>query len=67
MRSAPSSLPSHKYCDLTGFPARYTDPKTHLHYYSAREYQKIKHMHTETIKQMLEIRGQTPSHQLMLR
>lgn len=67
IRSSPSSLPARKYCDLTGFPSAYTDPKTHLHYHSSVEYQQIKSMHTDTIKQMLEIRGQTPSHKLMLR
>jgi len=28
----PSLLPPKKYCDITGLPARYTDPKTKLHY-----------------------------------
>lgn len=28
----PSLLPAKKYCDITGLPAKYTDPKTKLHY-----------------------------------
>jgi hypothetical protein len=67
IRSMPSSLPSRKYCDLTSFPARYTEPRTHLHYYSSNEYQQIKGMHTDTIKLMLEARGQVPTHSLVLR
>ena len=67
VRSTPSALPPKKYCDVTGLPAKYTDPKTRLHYYSATEYQQIKQRHTDTIKLMLEIRGQTPTHQLLLR
>lgn len=67
IRSGPSSLPPRKYCDVTGLPSKYTDPKTRLHYYSAAEYQQIKQRHTDTIKLMLEIRGQTPTHQLLLR
>lgn len=28
----PSLFPPKKYCDITGLPAMYTDPKTRLHY-----------------------------------
>ena len=35
IESAPSLHPSHskQYCDITGLPSRYTDPKTKLRYY----------------------------------
>jgi INO80 complex subunit C len=28
----PSTLPSKKYCDITGLPAKYTDPKTKVRF-----------------------------------
>jgi INO80 complex subunit C len=67
IRSAPSSLPARKYCDVSGLPALYTDPRTRLHFHSTAEYKKIQAQSTEVIKIMLELRGQTPTHQLMLR
>lgn len=35
IESAPSLHPAHQkqYCDITGIPSRYTDPKTKLRYY----------------------------------
>jgi INO80 complex subunit C len=67
IRSAPSSHPARKYCDVSGLPALYTDPRTRLHFHSTAEYKKIQAQSTEVIKIMLELRGQTPTHQLMLR
>jgi len=67
IRSAPSSLPVRKYCDVSGLPAAYTDPRTRLHFHSTSEYKQIQAQSTDTIKIMLELRGQTPTHQLMLR
>lgn len=52
---------------MTGLPAAYTDPRTRLHYYSAREYKEIKARKTEIIKIMLELRGATPNYTLLLR
>lgn len=31
-QAPPSLLPAKKYCDITGLPAKYTDPKTKLRY-----------------------------------
>jgi INO80 complex subunit C len=31
-QAPPSLLPAKKYCDITGLPAKYTDPKTRLHF-----------------------------------
>jgi INO80 complex subunit C len=31
----PSMLPAKKYCDITGLPAKYTDPKTKLRFATA--------------------------------
>ncbi|KAJ2813806.1 chromatin-remodeling complex subunit ies6 [Coemansia sp. 'formosensis'] len=38
----PSLLPQKKYCDITGLPAKYTDPKTNVRYHSAEVYQIVK-------------------------
>lgn len=37
IESAPSLHPAHskQYCDITGLPSRYTDPKTKLRYYDS--------------------------------
>jgi INO80 complex subunit C len=67
MRSAPSALPPRKYSDVSGLPSRYMDPRTRLHLHALSEYSEIKGKSTETIKLMLEIRGQAPTHQLLLR
>ncbi|KAI9505082.1 Co-chaperone [Coemansia spiralis] len=38
----PSLRPQKKYCDITGLPASYTDPKTNVRYYSAEVYQVVR-------------------------
>ncbi|KAJ2725338.1 chromatin-remodeling complex subunit ies6 [Coemansia sp. Benny D115] len=40
--AAPSLKPQKKYCDITGLPAKYTDPKTNVRYFSAEVYQVVK-------------------------
>lgn len=55
--AAPSLRPKKKYCDVTGLPARYTDPKTGLHYYNAEVYQVIRTLGTSQIQEYLAARG----------
>ncbi|KAJ1787267.1 Co-chaperone [Coemansia sp. RSA 2167] len=38
----PSLLPQKKYCDITGLPALYTDPKTNIRYHSAEVYRVVR-------------------------
>jgi INO80 complex subunit C len=34
----PSMLPAKKYCDITGLPSKYTDPKTKLRFESSEAF-----------------------------
>lgn len=40
----PSLLPTKKYCDITGLPARYTDPKTKLRYHDLEVFNVIRQL-----------------------
>ena len=50
LEAPPSLLPPKKYCDITGLKANYTDPKTQIRYYSAREYQIIRYAQDHTVE-----------------
>ena len=45
-----------KYCDLSGFVARYTDPKTGMRYCWAWQLEEIRKMHDDTIQNILAYR-----------
>ncbi|KAJ1964893.1 Co-chaperone [Dipsacomyces acuminosporus] len=53
----PSLIPQKKYCDITGLPAKYTDPKTNVRYYSAEVYQIIKTLPPGSEQQYLALRN----------
>ncbi|KAJ2857370.1 chromatin-remodeling complex subunit ies6 [Coemansia erecta] len=55
--AAPSLMPQKKHCDLTGLPARYTDPKTNIRYHSAEVYQLIKTLQPGSEQQYLALRN----------
>jgi len=55
--AAPSLRPKKKYCDITGLPARYTDPKTGLNYYNAEVYTVIRTLGTTQVHEYLAARG----------
>lgn len=55
--AAPSLKPKKKYCDITGLPAQYKDPKTGLHYYNAEIYQIVKMLSTNQVQEYLAARG----------
>lgn len=57
IEAAPSLKPQKKYCDVTGLPAKYTDPKTNVRYYSAEVYQILKNMPPGSEQQYLELRN----------
>jgi len=55
--AAPSLKPKKKYCDITGLPAKYTDPKTGLFYFNAEVYQVVKGLSTTQVQEYLAARG----------
>jgi INO80 complex subunit C len=55
--AAPSLKPKKKYCDITGLPAKYKDPKTGLFYYNAEVYAVVKGLTTGQVQEYLAARG----------
>ena len=55
--AAPSLKPKKKYCDITGLPAKYKDPKTGLYYYNAEVYAVVKSLTTGQVQEYLAARG----------
>ncbi|WPH02777.1 Hypothetical protein R9X50_00564500 [Acrodontium crateriforme] len=55
--AAPSLKPKRKYCDITGLPAAYTDPKSGLFYYNAEIYGVVKGLSTTQVQEYLAARG----------
>jgi len=59
IESAPSFHPSSqkKYCDITGLPAPYTDPKTRLRYHNKEVFGTIRTMPQNVLEGYLAARG----------
>ena len=57
LRAPPSILPTRKYCDITGLPAKYTHPNTNIRYANATLYQYINASNIDVIHTLLDIRG----------
>jgi INO80 complex subunit C len=55
--AAPSLKPKKKYCDITGLPAKYKDPKSGLYYYNAEVYAVVKGLSTTQVQEYLAARG----------
>ncbi|KAF3901896.1 hypothetical protein ABW21_db0203240 [Orbilia brochopaga] len=55
--AAPSLQPAGHWCDLTGLPAAYTDPKTRLRYANKEVYGVIRNMGQGVPDQYLAVRG----------
>ncbi|KAF2725049.1 hypothetical protein K431DRAFT_216839 [Polychaeton citri CBS 116435] len=55
--AGPSIKPKKKYCDITGLPAKYKDPKTGLFYYNAEIYAVVKGLTTSQVQEYLAARG----------
>ncbi|KAJ1833658.1 Co-chaperone [Coemansia sp. RSA 2706] len=53
----PSLAPQKKYCDITGLPAKYTDPKTNVRYHSAEVYQIVRTLPPGAEQQYLALRN----------
>lgn len=46
-----------KYCDITGFEAKYTDPKTKLRYYNSKVFAMIRNLNDNSIEEYLSLRN----------
>lgn len=59
IESAPSLHPAHQkhYCDITGLPAPYTDPKTRLRYHNKEVFDLIQTLSQGVVESYLEARG----------
>ena len=57
IESAPSLAHSKHYCDVTGLPAPYLDPKTRLRYHNKEVFGLIRSVPQTTAEQYLEARG----------
>ena len=59
IESAPSLHPAHQkhYCDITGLPAPYTDPKTRLRYHNREIFEIVRSLNQGATENYLEARG----------
>lgn len=59
IESAPSLHPAHQkpYCDITGLPSLYTDPKTRLRYFNKEVFELVRQLPQGVAEQYLEARG----------
>lgn len=57
IESAPSLAHSRRYCDVTGLPAPYVDPKTRMRYHDREVFAMIRGLTQGVGEQFLEARG----------
>ena len=59
IESAPSLHPAHQkhYCDITGLPAPYTDPKSRLRYHNREVFEIVRGLPQGVAEKYLEARG----------
>ena len=57
IEAPPSVRPPKKYCDITGFPAKYTDPKTKLRFCSKEAFTIARQLPEHRIQELLTLRG----------
>lgn len=57
IESAPSLAHSKRYCDVTGLPAPYFDPKTRMRYHNKEVFALIRSLPQSTAELYLEARG----------
>jgi len=55
--AAPSLKPKQRYCDITGLPALYQDPKTGLRYHNKEIYAVVKTLNTAQVQEYLATRA----------
>jgi INO80 complex subunit C len=51
-----SLQPRRKLCDLTGLPALYTCPATHLFYYDLSVYRRIVDLSSDRVQRLFQLR-----------
>jgi INO80 complex subunit C len=56
IEAPPSLYPPKKYCDVTGQPAKYTDPQTKLHYADAAAFAAVRRLSPEAVQARLALR-----------
>ncbi|XP_060601322.1 INO80 complex subunit C-like [Ruditapes philippinarum] len=56
IEAPPSFKPAMKYSDISGLPAKYTDPQTKLRYTTAEEFSRIKMMPSDLVTGCLTLR-----------
>ncbi|CAD8099929.1 unnamed protein product [Paramecium sonneborni] len=59
IEAPPSLKPAKRYCDVTGFEAKYKDPVTQLYYCDAIVFNYIRNCPKATAEAYLNIRGCT--------
>ena len=57
IEAPPSVFPAKKYCDVTGFSAKYTDPKTKLRFCSKEAFSVARSLPEHKVQEFLELRG----------
>ena len=57
IESAPTLAPLKHYCDVTGLPAPYLDPKTRMRYHNREVFAMIRSLPQGVAEQFLEARG----------
>jgi INO80 complex subunit C len=57
IEGAPSFRRGNKWCDVTGLPAKYTDPKTKLRYRDGEVYTALRNLPAGGAEKYLEVRG----------
>lgn len=56
IEAPPSTYPTKKYCDLTGAPAKYTDPRTGLRYADAAAFEVARRLPPDTVQAYMGLR-----------
>ena len=54
--AGPSILKEEKFCDITGFRARYQDKTTYLRYFNTTGYKIIRSLNAPSIQALLDLR-----------
>ncbi|XP_011647602.1 INO80 complex subunit C isoform X3 [Pogonomyrmex barbatus] len=57
INAPPSFKPAKKYSDISGLPARYTDPQTKLYYATAEEFATVRSLPMDITAGYLALRG----------
>lgn len=56
IEAPPSMKPEKKYCDISGLPAKYTDPKTKMRFSTAAAFQTARELPEHKVEEILGLR-----------